>query len=197
MNDTPNTIEIDGMLVDESTGEVIGAAGKPEFRVHDDESLAWIMKKLLTASAELEAIDNSTAVIRAKAVLDNAESMKKDAQRRIDGLLYRFQSEIGEYAKTQLKGSSKTLKTLYGSVSFRTVNESLKVKDKDAALAWAKNYCKDAIKTTEEFQISKMPPELKADALQVLKSDRPLPSYLEAFDRSPATEKIEIKTGVS
>jgi len=197
MNTTQKLITIDGMLVDEETGEIVGIDGKPQFRIVDADSLNFVLKKILTASAELEAIDNSTAVIRAKAVLENAESMKKDAQRRLDGLTYRFQDEIGEYAKTQLKGSSKTFKTLYGSVSFTTRGESLKVKDQTAAIAWAMTYLPDAIKVTREFQISKMPPELKADALKIIKSDRPLSSYLEAFDRSPATEKIEIKTGVA
>jgi len=42
MNDTPNTIEIDGMICDAETGEIIGMAGKPEFRVQDEESLAWV-----------------------------------------------------------------------------------------------------------------------------------------------------------
>lgn len=181
-----NTIIIDGMIVDADTGEVIGLA-KQEFKVQDEESFNWVMKKILNEESKIAAIDNSVEVKQAQAIIANAESMKKDAQRRLDWLLSRFSAEIGEYARPQLTKGSKSLKTIFGTVAFRTKKAALKVIDEEKAIAWARAMAPTAIKVKESFLISELQGEQREKATQ----------YIHAFKVEPETETVTIKTGVA
>lgn len=191
-------IIIDGFLVIESTGEIVGLAQKETFTVKDEESCKWVLNKIRTVESELSALESNPDVLAAKALLANVESMKKDHQRRLEWLLARFSAELGEYAKPLLPKGSKTLKTPYGFIQIKTVNELLQVKDKAAALAFAKSHIPHAIRTTEEFQISLLEDLDKRFIVSGLNgSDVVADDELRsAFQVRPAGEKVEIKTGV-
>jgi len=179
------TVVIDGYIVDAESGEVLGLAQKEEFHITDEESFNWVMKKFLDTESKLESIEHSPEVAQAKAILANAESMTKDAQRRLDWLTARFSQELAEYARPQLPKGSKSFKTIYGTVSFRSVPAKLVVYDLPSALEWAKKHCPEAIKVTEDFQFSKVNKALIED----LKRQK-------GFAVIDGSEKVTIKTGV-
>jgi len=191
-------IIIDGLLVMGSTGEIIGLAQKEHFTVDDEESCRWVLSKIAKEESALSALDSNPDVLAAKALLANVENMKKDAQRRLHWLLARFSTELGQYAKPLLPKGFKTLKTPYGFIQIREVKPLLEVKDKSAALQFAKSHLTHAVKQTEEFQIGSLTdidkmflcsalahPELELDD-----------DIVKAFSIRPAGEKVEIKTGV-
>lgn len=192
--ETEPTVEIiDGYRVDSETGEVLGLAEpRPAFVVDDEDSLNWVLGRFLKVEAEIAAIDNSEVVIHARAVLANAEAMKRKATKRLDYLHNRFDLEILEYARRALAGAKRrTLDTILGSVSLRTVKGGLRVKDPEAALNIAKTYCPHAVKKTEAFQISQLTQEerdyLAANVAEVS----------HAFEVKPDTETVKITTGVA
>jgi phage host-nuclease inhibitor protein Gam len=184
------TMVIDGMIVNVETGEVIGVDAPEEFRVKDEDSFNWVMSKMLDADSRIASILTHPEVVKAKAILANAERITKDAQNRRSWFERRFGDELAEYAKTQIDGGkSKTFKTVLGAISFRVKKGGLRVEDKEKALKTAQfNGWTNAIKVTEEFQISKLDPAQKELAEAKL---------LPGFTVEPDTETWSISTGVS
>ncbi len=180
---------IDGMIWDTSTGECLGVQSSPAFSIDNEEKALWLLKKMQSAMARAESMETTPAVIAAKAVLANAEAMKKAAESRYYGLETRFGAELARWAKTQLEGKSRTHQTLYGSIAFKSVPERIKVADPELALAWARTNCPEAIKhvpAIEEFQISKM---------KGVTPDFSDPDAEKAFRKEPAGESFKIMTG--
>lgn len=184
------TIAIDGMIVNAETGEIVGVDAPQEFRVQDEDSFNWVMSKMLDCDSRIAAIATNSEVIRAKAILANAERLEKEARNRKTWLETRFGNELAAYAKAQIEGGkSKTFKTILGSVSFRLKKGGLRVADKEKALETAQmNGWTNAIKYTEEFQISKLDP-----AQRELAESKMLPG----FTVEPDTETFSITTGVT
>jgi len=178
---TQQTIEQDGFIIDVETGEVLGLA-KPEFHVTDASSADWVLEKMLDAKASITREN-----IKLKSITENIESKKRDYQRRIDYLEFRFGAELEAFAAKELEGAkTKTWKGDYGQLKFRTVNGGVRVKDADEALAAAKQLgWVDAIKVKEEFQISKLTPDQKALAVNLL----------DAFEVKPDSQVFDIKVG--
>lgn len=183
-------IVIDGLLVDEETGEILGVAGRPEFRVTDRASAEWVMERLLNAEAAIEAIDKTAAVIHARAILANAETMQKDHRRKLEWFHARFDTELGEWAKGELEGAkTRTVKTLYGSISLRTIQGRIALKSGEEALAAAMEFAQrvapQAIR--KELLISAIPSDVKEQAVTLCP---------KAFERIPERESVTVKTGV-
>ena len=195
-------VVIDGYLIDQETGEVLGHVEvKSQFQVTDRKSAEWVLEKILNAESDVLAVEETPTVIAARAILSNAEKIKKERQARADWLRTRFEPELGHWAKQALEetgGKSKTIKTLFGSISLRTVKGGVRVLDKEFALELAKKEYPDAVKVSEEFQISKLTDEQKRE-IEVGLAGTIWPSddtYRRAFDLKPETEAITIKTGV-
>ena len=133
-------VEIDGALYDAETGEFLAFVDRAAaFAVVDQASAEWVLGKMLDAEAALAAVLQSPEVLRAKAVLANAEALQKASASRLDSLHRRFDGELGDYARRELEGKKgRTLKTLLGSISLKTVKGGLRVADEAKALAWAK-----------------------------------------------------------
>ena len=192
----PNTIVIDGFIIDQETGEILGHAGvKPQFQVNDQASLEWVLERILNAEAEVKAVDQTPAVIAARAILENSEKIKAERTRRVDWLRTRFSPEIGEYLKTALTGKSRSLKTIFGTVGLRTVKGGLRVKDEEAALECAKVGWPNAVVTTEKFQISKLTDDQKSNLIRAFSENSATAMATVAFEVKPDVETIKIDTG--
>lgn len=200
MTQPTNTIEVvDGYVINTVTGEVMGLAQSPIFTISDPSSLDWVLGKMLSEESAIHAIDNTEAVIHARAILDNALAMKKDRQRRLDWLHRRFDDEIGHYVRPLLEGQkTKTYKTIYGQVSFRKKPRRLAVADPESALAWASVNCPEAIKTTAEFQIGRLPADRALSLTEELLrgGDSEDSAERKAFTVIPESELVTVKTGV-
>lgn len=185
-----DTIIVDGMIVNAETGEVLGVDAPQDFYVHNEESFNWVMGKMLDCDSRIAAITTNADVIKARAIIANAERMEKDAKNRRNWFELRFGNELAKYAKTQIDGGkSKTFKSVLGSISFRVKKGGLRVEDKEKALETAQvNGWTNAIKVSEEFQISKLDP-----AQRELAETKLLPGFTVELD----SETFTIATGVN
>ena len=171
---------IDNLVVDADSGEVLGNA-ITEGVIDSHSSLEAVLEKIGEVEARLAAQQ-----LRHQAILENCRKLEVKTASYLAYLKGIYNAPIEAYAKTRLEGQkSKTLTTPYGSVSFRTVKGGLKVSDKGLALATAyKLGMVEAIKVTEEFQISKLTDEQR-DAIATT-----LP---EGFEMVPDKETMSIK----
>ena len=177
-DNTQTEISKDGFIVDTETGEVLGHAEAHErFTVDDAHAAEWVLERVQSADAEIAACD-----ARFKAISENIAAMRKEHEKRKGWLLARFALELEAFASLELEGKkTRTFKTPYGSLSFRTVPGSVKVLDMEAAVKWAKMYEPDAVKVTESVLVSKVGP---TNALP------------DCFEVSASSDKFYIKTGV-
>lgn len=177
-----------GMWVNLDTGEIIDietpAGPDQPFIPTTEQEVEWVLGKMATAEALLVSIQTRPEVLQAKAVLANAAKMEKEAARKLDWLHARFDPDLGEFARKQLEGKkTKTWKSVLGSIALRIQKGRVKVENPELALEWAKAYDPEAIKTTEEFQISRAT-KLEEDNLPV------------GFIKTADEEKVTVKTGV-
>lgn len=178
-----------GMWVNIDTGEIVDiqtpAGPDQPFIPQTEQEVEWVLGKMATAEALLVSIRTRPEVLQAKAVLDNAAKMEKEAARKLDWLHARFDPDLGEFARKQLEGKKgKTWKSVLGSIALRLQKGKVKVENPDLALEWAKAFDPEAIKTTEEFQISR--------ATKLVEDDLPI-----GFIKTADEEKVTVKTGVA
>lgn len=194
----PEIINVDGYLIDSTTGEVVGMVEAEQFQVNDESSLNWVLSKMLQCEASISAVDTTEAVIHARAILDNAAKIKAEKEKRLTWLRARFEPDIHQYAAQILEGQkSRTHKTIYGSVSLRSVKGGLRVSDPAKALEWAKIYAPEAVKVTESFGISLLPEEKRKTLSDPLSNATATVDALRgAFEVVPDRENVTIKTGV-
>ncbi len=177
-----------GMWVNIDTGEIIDietpAGPDQPFIPQTEQEVEWVLGKMAVAEALLVSIQTRPEVLQAKAVLANAAKMEKEAARKLDWLHARFDPDLGEFARKQLEGKKgKTWKSVLGTIALRLQKGKVKVENPELALEWAKAYDPEAIKTTEEFQISRAT-KLEEDNLPV------------GFIKTADEEKVTVKTGV-
>lgn len=166
------------------TGEYVGDKLPDAFQVKDDSSLEWAMEKLFNAEADEKAEADKIA-----ALLKAYEGRRKKKAARAEWLRLRFSAEIEAYAKTKLDGKTKYVDTPFGRIAWRTSKGGLKVLDSLKALDFAQmNGFTNAIKVTEEFQVSKLDPAQK----ELILSKLP-----EGFEVKPDSETCSIKTAIS
>ena len=176
---------IEGSWYDTETGEYLGEDIQA-FTINDDSILEWVMERIFNAESAKSAEEAKLEALKA-----NCERKIKRASAKVEWYRARFSAEIENYAKTKLDGKSKFVDNAYGRVSFRTKKGGLRVTDKDMALTCAKAFRWDnAIKVTEEFQISKLTEEQK----QALTGGE-LPSG-SGFIIEPDSETMTITTGI-
>lgn len=90
-----------------------------------DRGAEWVIGKLLDREAQ-------KARIHAQ-----AEAMCAELERDQRAITFRFAPLLEQYARGNLKGKSRHVKTLAGNVGFRSSGGGLKVVDADAARKWA------------------------------------------------------------
>jgi phage host-nuclease inhibitor protein Gam len=170
---------IDNQVVETATGEILCEAIS-----HDG------ITSMTALEAALERIGRTEHALAAMQqhhayILDNCKRQEKRLQSHVDYLRDLYGSHIEAFAHGRLTGQkSKTLETPFGKVKFRTVRGGVKVADKGLALAVAQKFgWVEAIKITEEFQISKISDAQKL----VLIEQQP-----EGFEVTSDVEKCDI-----
>ena len=183
-------------VVDNETGEVVSLSVDDDFQVDSLEACEWVLKKIMEQEAAVIAVEQTEAVVAARAVLNNAEALKLSHQRKIEAIKRRFSPELEAFAKGELEGQKiKTFKTLYGSISFRIVPERLCVKDEGHAIKWAKRNAQNSIQ--EKFLISILDNKTKNDLIQQLKDSDTHKSVASAFEFKEEHEAMTIESEVS
>lgn len=175
-----NTYQIVDNFVVDQDGVVLGEV-VTEGAIASQEALEVVLERMADVESQLVALQ-----ARHSAIIENCKKLEKRKENYLAYLKSAYSSPIEAYVKSRLEGQkTRTLTTPYGQVSFRTVKGGLKVSDKGLALATAhKLGMVEAIKVTEEFQISKLTDEQR-DAIATT-----LP---EGFEMVADRESMSIK----
>jgi len=173
---------IDGELWDEETGEYAGPASGWINGNETAEDLALlVMRKRMDIEA---AIDAETAKMHA--ILANCQAIIGKQSRRLDWLQRQYDAQLQDYALSQLPRKAdgslkvKTWTCPFGSVSFRTVAERVKVIDEEETVQWLMHHNPEAIKTKHTVLVSKL-----SDFATV---------HAPGIEIIPASESVTIKT---
>lgn len=154
-NPERKTVEYGGYIVDADTGDVLGFAeapqGKKDFAVVDVESAEWVQRKMLEADSEIKAIDENAEVQLARAVMANAEVLKKPHQSKLEWLDKTFGSAIEEVASQNLPRGKRTWQSLFGSVAFRAVKPILSITSPERAAKWLAKKHPECVRITADL----------------------------------------------
>jgi hypothetical protein len=155
-----NLVQIDEYLYDEETGECAGLAnpGYLPAVLSTEDDLQHYLRQLLEAETRLQAEER-----RYESVLANIRKMVQRRRSQVQWLRRTYESQSGKIAETLLPRKAdgtlrtKTYRCPWGSVSLRETKPSLKIQEKDVALAFAKLECPGAVKTEESVLVSRIP----------------------------------------
>jgi len=173
---------IDGELWDEETGEYAGpTAGWITGNESPEDLALLVMRKRMDIEAAIEAEKD-----KLNAITNNVAKMLGRHVARLEWLESQYNSQLQEYAMSQLPRKAdgtlkvKTWTCPFGTVSFRTVAERVKVVEEEEAVAWLMHHNPEAIKTKHTVLVSKLSDfaTIHAPGLEII----------------PATESVTIKT---
>ena len=187
-------LETPEYVADPETGEILEIKTPKEgFTVDCEGTLGWVLGKMLAEEAAMNAIDQTELVAQARAIISNAEKLKKDHQRRLEFLNWRFGPEIEHFIKSQIeRRQSKTYKTIYGSVSFRKVAARVDVQDEELAQRYLSDVCPEALITETRI--------LKSLIVEPVKNqlfNNPEFAKQNGFEVVQGREVMTIKTGAT
>jgi O6-methylguanine-DNA--protein-cysteine methyltransferase len=173
---------IDGELWDTETGEYAGPASGWITGEESPEDLALlVMRKRMDIEAAIQAEKD-----KLDAITNNMVKIIGKQVARLEWLERQYNAQLQDYALSQLPRKAdgtlkvKTWTCPYGTVSFRTIAERVKVVDEEETVAWLMEHNPEAIKTKHTVLVSKL-------------SDHALDNA-PGLDLIPATESVTIKT---
>ena len=173
---------INGELFDEETGEYAGPASGWITGDESPEELALlVMRKRMDIEASIQAEKD-----KLYAITNNMVKLIGKHMQRLEWLERQYNAQLQDYALSQLPRKAdgtlkvKTWTCPYGSVSFRTVAERVKVVDEEETVAWLMEHNPEAVKTKHNVLVSKLSDHatIHAPGLEIV----------------PATESVTIKT---
>jgi hypothetical protein len=173
---------VDGELWDEETGEYAGPmSGWIKGNETPEDLALLVMRKRMDIEATLQA-----EKAKMDAIVENTRKMVARHQARLDWLEAQYNAQLQDYAMSQLPRKAdgtlkvKTWTCPFGTVSFRTVAERVKVVDEEQAVAYLMHHDPDAVKTKHTVLVSKL-------------SDFAL-DHAPGLEIIPASESVTIKT---
>ena len=173
---------INGELFDEETGEYAGPASGWITGDESPEELALlVMRKRMDIEASIQAEKD-----KLDAITNNMVKLIGKHMARLEWLERQYNDKLQDYALSQLPRKAdgslkvKTWTCPFGSVSFRTIAERVKVVDEEETVAWLMEHNPEAVKTKHSVLVSKL-------------SDHALDNA-PGLDLIPATESVTIKT---
>jgi len=145
--DVPAVVPItteDGFLLDPENGSVLGhVQDLPEkpFQIDSDEAANWALKLL-------SSIEGTAAGLRLRrdALIAQMDKVIAEVDRKASWWEYRFGPDLRTYAKTQLKGKSKTKHFDWGSVAFRESKGSNTIVSDEEALQYVETFAPQLVK---------------------------------------------------
>ena len=173
---------IDGELWDTETGEYAGPASGWIKGDESPEDLALlVMRKRMDIEANILA-----EKAKMDAVVENFRKLIGKHQARLEWLERQYNAQLQDYALSQLPRKAdgslkvKTWTCPFGSVSFRTTAERVKVVDEEETVAWLMEHNPEAVKTKHTVLVSKL-----SDFATI---------HAPGIEIVPATESVTIKT---
>jgi len=176
-------IEMHGEMWDEETGEYAGPASGWITGEESPEDIALlVMRKRMDIEASIQSEKD-----KLDAITNNMVKIIGKQVARLEWLERQYNAQLQDYAMSQLPRKAdgtikvKTWTCPFGSVSFRTVAERVKVVDEEQAVAYCLKHDPEAVKTKHTILVSKFTGLTAGD----------LPPGTEII---PATESVTIKT---
>jgi len=155
-------IRENGWVIDPNTGEVIGVYGWLEKGVVESEQDLWILQKKM--------LDVDSLIIGERAQLKRIQEMCekriKTLESRRSWMELRYGVTATEVARELLPRNKKTYTSPYGEITFRSSKAKVKFTNQEAAVAWARTFAPDAIKTAETVLVSKIESQTITDLIQ-------------------------------
>ena len=173
---------INGELFDEETGEYAGPASGWITGDESPEDLAlMVMRRRMDIEASIHAEKD-----KLDAITNNMIKLIGKHMQRLEWLERQYNDKLQDYALSQLPRKAdgtlkvKTWTCPFGSVSFRTVAERVKVVDEEETVAWLMEHNPEAVKTKHTVLVSKLSDHatIHAPGLEIV----------------PASESVTIKT---
>jgi hypothetical protein len=172
------------LRIDPATGEVIDDLGAPSIETASALALAdYIGPRKTAAEARLAAKVTERDAWIAK-INDIYGPQIKREESYIKRLKTEYVAVFRDYAAANLSGKTRSLTLGLLKLAFRSVPGRVTAPDADAALAWARANCPEAVKVSESFLISKVPSDLLDSAIAAGESP---------FVAIPASESFEVK----
>ena len=126
MNETTDQIEVLDDIEDDYAEQFLAPEG---FRVHDEDTANWVIRKVIEARARAE---------RMREVKRRADAEIKAAQKAEAFFLGKFGDELQTFLASKIAGQKvKSYKMLEGTLGTRKSAESLLVFDEEQAIEWA------------------------------------------------------------
>lgn len=175
-------VEMHGELWDEETGEYAGPVSGWITGEESPEDIALlVMRKRMDIEASIQAEKD-----KLDAITNNMVKLIGKHVARLEWLERQYNAQLQDYAMSQLPRKAdgtlkvKTWTCPFGSVSFRTVAERVKVVDEEETVAWLMHHNPEAVKTKHTVLVSKLSDfaTIHAPGLEIV----------------PATESVTIKT---
>ena len=173
---------INGEMFDEETGEYAGPASGWITGDESPEELALlVMRKRMDIEASIQAEKD-----KLDAITNNMVKLIGKHMQRLEWLERQYNDKLQDYALSQLPRKAdgtlkvKTWTCPFGSVSFRTVAERVKVVDEEETVAWLMEHNPEAVKTKHTVLVSKL-----SDHATV---------HAPGLEIVPASESVTIKT---
>jgi len=180
------TVEIDGELWDDETGNYLGPKSSwIEGDIDSEEKALVFMRRHLELQSKLEA-----RKIELRVVQSQIERLLKDEEKRLEWWRSRYGEQMAAFARARLT-KTKTWHSPFGSVSFRANPAKVSILDEAKAIEWAEASCPMAVKVKRSLLVSQVPDSVKAQMLA-----DPDGAEEIGFGVVPAEETFTIKTGV-
>jgi hypothetical protein len=168
MEEKDELIRENGWVIDPTTGEVVGAYGWLENGAVESEQDLWILQKKM--------LEIDSLILGEKAQLKRIQDMCakriKQLESRRSWMELKYGVTATEVARELLPRNKKTYTSPYGEITFRNSKAKVTFADQASAVAWARTYAPDAIKTAESVLVSKLSAENISD-LTLYKEVRP------------------------
>jgi O6-methylguanine-DNA--protein-cysteine methyltransferase len=171
---------VDGELWDEVTGEYAGPmSGWIKGNESPEDLALLVMRKRMDIEASIQAEKD-----KLDAITNNVVKLLGKHVARLEWLERQYNAQLQDYAMSQLPRKAdgtlkvKTWTCPYGTVSFRTVAERVKVVEEEEAVAWLMEHNPEAVKTKHTVLVSKINDLLDTPGLEII----------------PASESVTIKT---
>ena len=175
-------VEMHGELWDEETGEYAGPVSGWITGEESPEDIALlVMRKRMDIEASIQAEKD-----KLDAITNNMVKLIGKHVARLEWLERQYNAQLQDYAMSQLPRKAdgtlkvKTWTCPFGSVSFRTVAERVKVVDEEETVAWLMEHNPEAVKTKHTVLVSKL-----SDFATI---------HAPGIEIVPATESVTIKT---
>lgn len=174
-------------FTEEEIAVFLGRVG--EFRITDEESASWLVGKVRENQMKIADLKNQST------------SMVRERERKIDGLMWKFGGQLGDYCRANKESRGKYKKFLDGEVYFSKTG-GLECTDDKALQAWVDSLSDDELALMGDLiEIKRVPDKTKikqAILLELIESppgftDTPVNEYGEMGIR--ASKKVQPKKG--